>query len=367
MIARQGFQQGSGGASGMGEMQDSDRKIFVGGIPNECQENDLKDYFGRFGEVENVLLKKDNMGRCRGFGYITFTNSETVNSVQNAQKEKPHEIANKKVETKRAMPPGEDTSSNLRVFIGGVPKTATDEQVKDYCQNFGPCEKLYVSREGRRYYAIVTFKDSDDVDKMVVQKVHNLMGENLSISKAKNKNQQNNQQNQKQGGHNQQHNNSFVQQSNPSPYDSSYGSHQNYNHTQYNGMQQGYPSAPHNPQYGQQSSQYNQGYYGNNQNQGYSQNSQYSNYQSGGSDSYPSRNMPSNTSYGSHNYPPSQKPMNNSYNQGPPMQPNFNYNMQQQPNDSFGQRSLNQGGNQNKSESPYSMQGYQYAGYSNKS
>ncbi|CAB4065689.1 HNRNPABD [Lepeophtheirus salmonis] len=47
---------------------EDDRKLFVGGLPQEASENDLKEYFEAYGSVTSTVLKMDQMtGRSRGF------------------------------------------------------------------------------------------------------------------------------------------------------------------------------------------------------------------------------------------------------------------------------------------------------------
>jgi len=44
-------------------MSEDDRKMFVGGIAQEASEQDLRDYFEKYGEVESVILKLDPLTR----------------------------------------------------------------------------------------------------------------------------------------------------------------------------------------------------------------------------------------------------------------------------------------------------------------
>lgn len=47
-------------------MQLSVKKLYVGGVKEPLTENDLKDYFGRFGAITDVLIMKDRDGQYRG-------------------------------------------------------------------------------------------------------------------------------------------------------------------------------------------------------------------------------------------------------------------------------------------------------------
>lgn len=82
--------------------QDKTEKIFVGGIHQEVDEDEFRQYFSRFGKVIDVTLMTDRAtGRPRGFGFVTFESSQGVESALNmpglAMRGKP-------VEVKRAMP-----------------------------------------------------------------------------------------------------------------------------------------------------------------------------------------------------------------------------------------------------------------------
>lgn len=54
----------NGGSSN--PVPEDDRKLFVGGLPQEAAEADINEYFSKFGEVSSVNLKMDQMtGRSR--------------------------------------------------------------------------------------------------------------------------------------------------------------------------------------------------------------------------------------------------------------------------------------------------------------
>jgi len=58
----------------MSDPRDSEgRKVFVGGIPFGVDMHNIREDFGRFGEIEDVYLPTDKMtGKLRGFGFVTF-------------------------------------------------------------------------------------------------------------------------------------------------------------------------------------------------------------------------------------------------------------------------------------------------------
>lgn len=49
------------------------KKLFIGNIEWGATEEDLKELFGQYGEIEEAIIIKDRMsGRSKGFGFITF-------------------------------------------------------------------------------------------------------------------------------------------------------------------------------------------------------------------------------------------------------------------------------------------------------
>src|SRR3970282_1845803 len=53
------------------------RKLFVGNLPYETQEQDLETLFGQAGQVETVSVMRDRVtGRARGFAFVEMANDD---------------------------------------------------------------------------------------------------------------------------------------------------------------------------------------------------------------------------------------------------------------------------------------------------
>lgn len=72
-------------------------EIFVGGLPLKCKEKDLRDYFSKFGSPIDVIIKR-NAGQSRGYGFLVFENSKSVETITKAK----HKILNSWIECKIA-------------------------------------------------------------------------------------------------------------------------------------------------------------------------------------------------------------------------------------------------------------------------
>jgi hypothetical protein len=56
------------------EYNDDKQQIFVGGLPNNMTEQDIRDTFSKFGEVRHVRINTGSNGRPgAGFGFVTFS------------------------------------------------------------------------------------------------------------------------------------------------------------------------------------------------------------------------------------------------------------------------------------------------------
>lgn len=61
------------------------KKIYVGNLPYQCSESDLRDLFSQHGEVASSSIVMDReTGRSRGFGFIEMTDDAAADAAINA-------------------------------------------------------------------------------------------------------------------------------------------------------------------------------------------------------------------------------------------------------------------------------------------
>ncbi|KAI3972788.1 hypothetical protein MKX01_019446 [Papaver californicum] len=107
-------------------MDSFERKVFVGGLPWSVTEDILTDYFSKFGDVvESTIVRDKTTGNIKGFGFILFSESSSVDKALEENHTKYleecrknfYEMNDKSVEVKRAIP--RDGNNNCHHFGNG--------------------------------------------------------------------------------------------------------------------------------------------------------------------------------------------------------------------------------------------------------
>lgn len=96
-------------------------EIFIGKIPRDCFEDELVPVFESVGKVYMFRLMMDFSGCNRGYGFCIYTNREDTRKA--VQKLDAYEI-------RKSKALGVCFSvDNCRLFVGGIPKTKTKEEI----------------------------------------------------------------------------------------------------------------------------------------------------------------------------------------------------------------------------------------------
>lgn len=87
--------------------------IYVGNLSFKASEDDLRDAFSAFGQVDSAAIIKDRVtGRSRGFGFVEMPNNDEANAAitgLNGQ-----ELMGRNLTVNEARPRGERRGSNRR-------------------------------------------------------------------------------------------------------------------------------------------------------------------------------------------------------------------------------------------------------------
>ncbi|KAK1148301.1 hypothetical protein N8T08_010110 [Aspergillus melleus] len=160
-----------------------DGKMFIGGLNWETTDQSLKDYFSQFGEVQECTVMRDSAtGRSRGFGFLTFRDPKTVNTVM----VKEHYLDGKIIDPKRAIPRDEQEKTS-KIFVGGVSQEANEQDFKQFFMQFGRVidATLMIDKDtGRpRGFGFVTF-DSEAAVEAALSRPLEILNKPIEVKKA---------------------------------------------------------------------------------------------------------------------------------------------------------------------------------------
>ncbi|MBN3312483.1 HNRDL protein, partial [Atractosteus spatula] len=153
--------------------QQDDGKMFIGGLSWDTSKKDLTDYLSRFGEVLDCTIKTDPMtGRSRGFGFVLFKDSGSVDRVLEL---KEHKLDGKLIDPKRAKAmKGKEPPK--KVFVGGLSPETSEDQIREYFGRFGDIDSIELPMDTktneRRGFCFVTYVEEDPVQKLLENRYH---------------------------------------------------------------------------------------------------------------------------------------------------------------------------------------------------
>lgn len=155
-------------------------KIFVGGLSWETSDEVFKDFFSKFGEIEeSIIMREKATGNSRGFGFVTYVDSSALDQVLSGDLE----LEGRKVDCKAAVPRdsvqqtgGGNPGRTTKIFVGGLSSDTTTEGLKNYFTRFGGVAEAIVMMDnttGRsRGFGFVTFESDDSVEKVIATGDH---------------------------------------------------------------------------------------------------------------------------------------------------------------------------------------------------
>ncbi|CAL4125421.1 unnamed protein product [Meganyctiphanes norvegica] len=162
-----------------------ERKLCVFNVSFTTSEQQLKQYFGKYGEIESLALMYDNnTRRSKGWGFITFRESATIDAIL---ADRPHRIDDRVLETKRALRKDNPEPKTNRLQASGVPEDMSEDDICEEFSQFGTVVNvnLLIDRQGRssNSFAYIEFVDTSSVDEAVLKREIFVNGTRLQLKR----------------------------------------------------------------------------------------------------------------------------------------------------------------------------------------
>jgi len=187
----------SSSSSSSSDFEENPTRIFVGRLPQDTLSDELRDYFGRFGNVADVFVPGTKTRSPRqeikgGYAFVTFTSSKELFKTLASG---PHTFKGQKIEVIEAKPKGvrgsQDTPASIepRVFVGRIPSEVVDDQLKQHFGQFGKVVDVFRPKQTPKdgtEFAFVIYSSPQDVYRALAEDKHILLGKyDLNVVRAR--------------------------------------------------------------------------------------------------------------------------------------------------------------------------------------
>nr|CAD2197935.1 unnamed protein product [Meloidogyne enterolobii] len=172
------------------------RKLFIGGLNHETTDDQLCDYYSKWGQVVDCIVIRDPVSRhSRGFGFVTFALAEMADA---AMAERPHTIGGRQiVDPKRAIPREQMLQAALcpPTFLDSEPDLEcklmlsgilwdfhTVDDLRLYFERFGELEQVEILGYPKGCGFIV-FEESSSTKFCLENNPHIINGKQIEVKK----------------------------------------------------------------------------------------------------------------------------------------------------------------------------------------
>lgn len=161
----------------------SNKKIYVAGIAFDATDEQVAQFFSRFGQVEKATIMKDKLtSRSRGFAFVSFVEEGVVDEILAQHAANKLEWEGRTLDLKAAVPKGAAVLSsfshgsvarNKKLYVAGLLQSTTDEALLTYFSKFGVVTEAIIQKNHgtgeSRGFGFVTFQDASSVDRVLEQ------------------------------------------------------------------------------------------------------------------------------------------------------------------------------------------------------
>jgi len=153
------------------------QKLFIGNVGQSVTQEDLNEYFSKYGEISDLKLleSRDYESGHRGFGFIRFVDASVAEQV----KQETHTLANKTMQVNNAKP------KLVKFFVGGIARDrTTTESMRTFFEQFGEIEDIFCIVP-RGFGFVTMVEDGDNLAPLKTEDHHEIDGKRCEVKVAR--------------------------------------------------------------------------------------------------------------------------------------------------------------------------------------
>jgi RNA recognition motif-containing protein len=177
------------------EEEEPNSRLFVKGVPEDASDAEIKAYFSTFGEVTGIYKmppgKIAPTGKATRFMFVTFSKPQEMWKAIAADA---HMFAGSQLRVSEAAPKpknGVPSSTKVvedcRIYVKGIPKEMSDDEVHQYFSNFGALSQVHRGKKESQglQFMFVTFTSVQDMARALSHEPHAIGEVPLQVTKAR--------------------------------------------------------------------------------------------------------------------------------------------------------------------------------------
>lgn len=187
------------------QSQDECSELFVRNLPWKADEEQVSDYFSKFGKVQNVKILYDrNTGKAKGIGFVNFAsrrdaeNAISANddleidgrkidvnfSNQRRDRERPNNRDNRDRDFRRDERRREPNPESKTIFVGNLSFKSDEDSIRDFFDNCGEIVDVRIANgpNGRsKGFCHVDFENVESAVKAMRKSGEELDGRDIRV------------------------------------------------------------------------------------------------------------------------------------------------------------------------------------------